>query len=88
MPGQRIRAEDYGKPMRCPHCPTEYDRDRHLEWILGIERVWVRGYYGWLKLPGLRTPVCPNCGTALVGARRRRSKGSPHDDGFSGGIAR
>lgn len=60
---QPIKSSEYGKPMHCPHCPHTFYQDERT-------RVWSRGYYGWLKLPGLKTPKCPNCGSTLVGNQK------------------
>jgi hypothetical protein len=50
----KIRAEDYGLPMRCPKPECGF---------------------GWLKLPGLKMILCPNCGGELVSTRPKRKRG-------------
>lgn len=42
----RIKAKDYGLPLRCPKCE-----------------------YRWLKLPGLKTRLCPYHDAELVSLR-------------------
>jgi len=59
-----------------PSRPSYLDRPRIKAADYGLPLICSKPEcgFGWLKLPGIKTIVCPNCGGELVSARPRKHR--------------